>query len=162
MIDKKDVLAFYEPEVKLTAKVLKAIPEDKLDFKLNEQSADIKQLMRTFVADMLLANKFIKGEQPSDNPFEGIEDFTTVTAGIEQFESKAKELIETINSTSEEDIAQPFSMWGMNGTRASMSFSLLLDMVHHRGQLSSYLRPAGGKVPSIYGPSADDNGGMNE
>jgi uncharacterized damage-inducible protein DinB len=34
----------------------------------------------------------------------------------------------------------------------------LFDAVHHRGQLSTYLRPMGGKVPSIYGPSADDPG----
>ncbi len=32
------------------------------------------------------------------------------------------------------------------------------DMVHHRRQLSTYIRPMGGKVPSIYGPSADDPG----
>src|SRR5689334_7291005 len=31
----------------------------------------------------------------------------------------------------------------------------LFDAVHHRGQLSAYIRPMGGKVPSIYGPSAD-------
>ena len=30
-----------------------------------------------------------------------------------------------------------------------------LDAVHHRGQLTTYLRPMGGKVPSIYGPSGD-------
>jgi len=34
----------------------------------------------------------------------------------------------------------------------------LLDAVHHRGQLSVYIRPMGGKVPSIYGPSGDDMG----
>jgi len=34
----------------------------------------------------------------------------------------------------------------------------LFDIVHHRGQLSTYIRPMGGKVPSIYGPSADDAG----
>jgi uncharacterized damage-inducible protein DinB len=28
--------------------------------------------------------------------------------------------------------------------------------IHHRGQLSAYLRPMGAKVPSIYGPSADE------
>ncbi len=39
-----------------------------------------------------------------------------------------------------------------------MLFGLLFDGVHHRGQLSSYLRPMGAKVPSIYGPSADDPG----
>ena len=33
---------------------------------------------------------------------------------------------------------------------------MLLDSIHHRGQLSVYIRPAGGKVPSIYGPTADE------
>ena len=41
-----------------------------------------------------------------------------------------------------------------------MLFGFLFDAIHHRGQLSSYLRPMGAKVPSIYGPSADDPGGM--
>jgi len=35
---------------------------------------------------------------------------------------------------------------------------ILFDSIHHRGQLSAYLRPMGGKVPAIYGPSADDSG----
>ena len=39
-----------------------------------------------------------------------------------------------------------------------MLFGFLFDAIHHRGQLSSYLRPMGSKVPSIYGPSADDPG----
>jgi uncharacterized damage-inducible protein DinB len=34
----------------------------------------------------------------------------------------------------------------------------LFDAIHHRGQLSAYLRPMGGKVPAIYGPSADEEG----
>ena len=44
-------------------------------------------------------------------------------------------------------------------TIAKMAWGFLFDAVHHRGQLSTYLRPMGGKVPSIYGPSADDSGG---
>ena len=32
------------------------------------------------------------------------------------------------------------------------------DAIHHRGQLAAYLRPMGGKVPAIYGPSADSPG----
>jgi uncharacterized damage-inducible protein DinB len=35
---------------------------------------------------------------------------------------------------------------------------ILFDAIHHRGQLSAYLRPMGGKVPAIYGPSADEHG----
>lgn len=33
---------------------------------------------------------------------------------------------------------------------------ILFDSIHHRGQLAAYLRPMGGKVPSIYGPSGDE------
>ena len=39
-----------------------------------------------------------------------------------------------------------------------MVWGMLFDAIHHRGQLSTYLRPMGGKVPSIYGPTADDPG----
>ena len=37
-------------------------------------------------------------------------------------------------------------------------WGFLCDSIHHRGQLTTYLRAMGGKVPSIYGPSADDAG----
>jgi uncharacterized damage-inducible protein DinB len=43
-------------------------------------------------------------------------------------------------------------------TLGEMLWGILFDAIHHRGQLSAYLRPMGGKVPSIYGPSADDPG----
>ena len=43
-------------------------------------------------------------------------------------------------------------------TVQNMLWGFLFDMVHHRGQLSSYLRPMGGKVPAIYGPSGDEQG----
>jgi uncharacterized damage-inducible protein DinB len=43
-------------------------------------------------------------------------------------------------------------------TTANFVWGFLFDLVHHRGQLTTYLRPMGGKVPSIYGPSADDSG----
>ena len=44
--------------------------------------------------------------------------------------------------------------------RRDLSWMLLFDSLHHRGQLSTYLRPMGGKVPSIYGPSADTMAAM--
>ncbi len=43
--------------------------------------------------------------------------------------------------------------------RRDLAWMLLFDGLHHRGQLSTYLRPMGGKVPSIYGPSADSTPG---
>ena len=38
-----------------------------------------------------------------------------------------------------------------------MAWGFLHDQIHHRGQLSTYLRPMGAKVPAIYGPSADES-----
>lgn len=46
----------------------------------------------------------------------------------------------------------------MTTTRGKMAWLLLFDLVHHRGQLSTYIRPMGGLVPSIYGPSGDTTG----
>ncbi len=43
----------------------------------------------------------------------------------------------------------------LKDTVGGLLWIALFDLVHHRGQLSTYIRPMGGKVPSIYGPSAD-------
>ena len=46
----------------------------------------------------------------------------------------------------------------MTGPIGSLAWATLFDLIHHRGQLTMYIRPMGGKVPSVYGPSADDPG----
>lgn len=43
----------------------------------------------------------------------------------------------------------------LKDTVGGLLWIALFDAVHHRGQLSTYIRPMGGRVPSIYGPSAD-------
>ena len=53
----------------------------------------------------------------------------------------------------------PFTFAGqvvMKETGYDNAWGFLLDIIHHRGQLSTYLRPMGAKVPQIYGPSADE------
>jgi uncharacterized damage-inducible protein DinB len=40
--------------------------------------------------------------------------------------------------------------------KADVLWMMMMDAIHHRGQFSVYVRMAGGKVPSIYGPSADE------
>ena len=57
----------------------------------------------------------------------------------------------------EKDI--PFMFQGQEVMKASgyeNAWGFLFDLVHHRGQLSTYLRPMGSTVPAIYGPSADE------
>jgi uncharacterized damage-inducible protein DinB len=46
--------------------------------------------------------------------------------------------------------------FGRQRPAAPLAWSFLFDIVHHRGQISTYLRPMGSTVPQIYGPSADE------
>lgn len=159
MINKDDVLGLYKDELATTAKVLKAIPDDQIDFKPHDRSGSVKDLFRTFIVELIMNMDFLKGEQSADS-MSKIPEFSTVAEGITIYESKVKEFLDALEATPADDLDQPFSMWGMEGTRATIIFGMLRDLIHHRGQMSVYIRLSGGKVPSIYGPSADDNGGM--
>jgi uncharacterized damage-inducible protein DinB len=56
-----------------------------------------------------------------------------------------------------DNLATPIDFFGMFSFPAVAYAGFMCShSIHHRGQLSSYLRPMGGKVPSIYGPSADE------
>jgi uncharacterized damage-inducible protein DinB len=46
--------------------------------------------------------------------------------------------------------------FGSQRPASPMAWSFLFDIVHHRGQITTYLRPMGSTVPQIYGPSADE------
>jgi uncharacterized damage-inducible protein DinB len=59
--------------------------------------------------------------------------------------------------------ALPLARWdgaieffGKQRPAAPMAWNFLFDLIHHRGQISTYLRPMGSTVPQIYGPSADE------
>jgi hypothetical protein len=61
------------------------------------------------------------------------------------------------------DIARPAARWestldffGSQRPASRMAWSFLFDIVHHRGQITTYLRPMGSTVPQVYGPSADE------
>jgi uncharacterized damage-inducible protein DinB len=53
----------------------------------------------------------------------------------------------------------PFTFQGqevMSDTGFGTAWSFFFDIIHHRAQISTYLRPMGSTVPQIYGPSADE------
>jgi uncharacterized damage-inducible protein DinB len=59
--------------------------------------------------------------------------------------------------------ALPAALWegtldffGGQRPASPMAWSFLFDIVHHRGQITTYLRPMGSTVPQIYGPSGDE------
>ena len=82
------------------------------------------------------------------------------TSAYERNAAELEALVEKLDDAAWERKAR-FLMGGKAVWEAplgEMLWGFLFDAIHHRGQLSAYLRPMGGKVPSIYGPSGDDPG----
>ena len=52
--------------------------------------------------------------------------------------------------------AGTLEFFGRQRPASPMAWSFLFDIVHHRGQITTYLRPMGSTVPQVYGPSADE------
>ena len=159
MITKQDLLDLYTNELAISQKVLRAVPEGQLDFRPHPRSISIRDLFGSFIGGMLLNLHFVEGSQPED-AMKRIPEFDYVAEAIGSFETKSQEFISALTAASPQDIDRPFSVWGMDSTRSKMIMLMLNDLIHHRGQLSVYIRLAGGSVPSIYGPSADDKGGF--
>lgn len=155
MIDKQDVVGFYKTELKTTLKVIKAIPEGHMDYKPHEKSNSLKDILKTLIVGNVLNEKFIIGEQPA-NSMEGVPEFDSIASAAEIFERMSGEFMTKLEAAPGDDLVKPFSMWGMDGTRATLMFGMMCDMIHHRGQLSVYIRLLDGKVPSIYGPTSDE------
>jgi uncharacterized damage-inducible protein DinB len=154
----KDVfLKAYEREFETTMRVLKAYPRDKLDLTAdNLRSA--RDIVSLFVGEQAVADMAMNGNIDfSGEPTSP----STMDELIALFQGMFQKNIERVRNLSDNayNATVVFPTGPGTGARlrtADVLWLTLYDMVHHRGQLSVYLRLAGGKVPSIYGPSADE------
>ena len=77
---------------------------------------------------------------------------------LAKFDKGISQLEKDVAAISEQDWdngdAAMGEMW--KAKKYDMAWGFLFDAIHHRGQLATYLRGMGAKVPSIYGPSADE------
>jgi len=159
MTEKDMFLQTWEREYQTTVKVLKAYPIDKLDMKPAEKSKSERDLAFVFVGeqaivDMVKIGKIdFSGGMPSAP--------NTMAETLAAYEMLTKANMEKIKAMSEEEYNSTMT-WHVGPKKpaevrkADVLWITLMDMVHYRGQFSVYLRIAGGKVPSIYGPSADE------
>ena len=149
----------FQREAQTTLKLLKAFPADQADLKPSPKSRSARELAWVFVTEQGLADRALRGAldfrgtpQPVPARFEDI---------IAAFEKASSETVARVTNASEEDLNKPIQFPvgpGKMGDfrRADVLWITLQDQIHHRGQFSVYVRMAGGKVPSIYGPSADE------
>ena len=156
MDDREFFLARRKAELPAFLNVLKALPADRLDYKPHESSPSAQQLAWTVAMELQSAAEACeKGE--TSFPRDPAPDLATMIA---TFEKNHARLDEAVSRLDDAGWTQPTRL--THGGKVVMEqpvrefvWMLLFDAIHHRGQLAAYLRPMGGKVPSIYGPSAD-------
>jgi uncharacterized damage-inducible protein DinB len=145
-----------QTEAELTKKVMRAIPEDKKAYKPEEKSKNAHELAWHIATSEIW---FIDGVLAGKFSFDGAEPATPPTIGgiIEWYESNHRDRVARLNNLSAEALSTPITMIpGMEWPAVAYLNFMNLHTAHHRGQLSTYLRPMGSKVPSIYGGSADE------
>ena len=161
---KETFLQNYDREHETTMRVLRAYPKDKLDLKPSEKSNSARDLAWIFVLERGLGTKvwhdeFAKGMSGvSGKPPSAPQDWDELLSTLEKVHLDFRKLIE---SASDEELQEKVHFFVApktlgEYTRLDWIWFLLHDQIHHRGQFSVYLRMAGGKVPSIYGPTADE------
>jgi uncharacterized damage-inducible protein DinB len=159
---KEVFLQTYDQEHATTMRVLRAYPTDKLDLRPHPKSKSARELAWVFVMERALGTKvwndeFAKGVPPRTPP-PAPESWSALLDALEKAHLDFRALIE---STPEEKLRENVHFFTAPKTMGEISrmhwaWFLLHDQIHHRGQFSVYLRMADGKVPSIYGPTADE------
>ena len=140
-------------------RVLRAVPSDQADYRPHPRSTCTRDLVWLLASELHDACELIdRGKvefvpRPAPN----------VSESLAAYEKNADELGRRLAKVDD-------AAWDRNAqfvvdgsvvwetSLGDMLYGFLFDAIHHRGQLSTYLRPMGAKVPSIYGPSADDPG----
>lgn len=148
-------LANYERERNTTKSVIASIPCGQEGYQPHEKCMSALKLAfhiassEKFFLDGVTNGKFAGGgEMP-----ESIKSAADVLAW---YDSNVPPSIDAVKALSGEGISQTIDFFGMMQAQAVAYLTLMVNhSVHHRGQLSAYLRPMGAKVPGIYGPSGD-------
>ena len=155
MISKEALLKILKKETATTLKVLRAYPAAQDDFKPHERSSDVKKLASTFVFEMYLFEMYLFGDPLDRSKFQTYKP-DSVSMAASDFEKESSRVVERFEQISEDDLKKTVTFANHNFVADEFAIMMIHDQIHHRGQMTVYLRMAGGKVPSVYGPSADD------
>jgi uncharacterized damage-inducible protein DinB len=151
-------LKHWQKEGPATHKVISRVPTDSCEYRSDPKARTAREIAWLMVREEealvegLERGRFEWAEAPPPEKFGDI-----VALYERQHDALTNRLEKIAGSRWEENL--PFVFGGqevMRDTGNEMAWGFLLDQIHHRGQLSTYLRPMGAKVPSIYGPSADE------
>jgi len=151
------LIADFENEMQTTLRVMEAVPDDHLDYRPDPKSKTGLGLVRHItLEDEWLLNCIAHGEftpPPDDSDGCGI---MNPAGAIVRYKEKIPAALDRVRAMSGEQLAKVIDLFGMiQAPGVNFLAMTVKHSVHHRGQLSTYLRPMGSQVPGIYGPSAD-------
>jgi uncharacterized damage-inducible protein DinB len=147
---------WIEQESQTTRKVLAAVPDDKKNYKPSEKSMTADELAwhipssEIWFLRGIIEGQFDATGGPSEKP-------ATIADLVKWYEKNLPEQISRLKALPVDKLLKPIPFFGIMEQPAVMYLPVVTHhSVHHRGQLSAYLRPMGARVPSIYGGSADE------
>jgi uncharacterized damage-inducible protein DinB len=150
----------FDGEMETTRRVLERVPSDRLDWRPHPKSMSMKKLAG-HVAELaswgvrLQEASFEVGTRPST-------DFESVGQLLARFDENVAASREAIARKTDDELRERFTVTRGDATYFRMSKASILrrvfmnHLVHHRGQLSVYLRLNDVPLPPIYGPTADE------
>jgi len=151
-------------ESSLTKKMLEKVPLDRKDWKPHEKSMSLGKLathvaeITHWVSDIIHIDDFDFMKNFNFNP----QVASSTEELIEIFQSNLDKAIADLSSMSDDDFAKSWvvrrgeQVMFNTPKKVSIRAWAINHMIHHRGQLSVYLRLLDVPVPGMYGPSADE------
>jgi uncharacterized damage-inducible protein DinB len=146
-------------EFPATVRVLSAVTDANRDYRPDPKSRSAWELVTHIAtADVWFIDSIERGafEFDAEAAKQAEAQFRSVSEVAAFYEATLPARLDRLRNLSGEQLAQPIDFFGMmKMSRAAWIGFANNHSVHHRGQLSAYLRALGSKVPDIYGPSAD-------
>lgn len=151
--------ALWQGEFPATVRVLSAMSDTKRDYKPHDRSRTAWELATHLAtADIWFIDSITNGQFVFDaaKAKEAESTFKTVADVVAFYEATFPAKLAALRDQSGEFLAATVDFFGaMQMSRAQWIGFANNHSVHHRGQLSAYLRSMGCRVPDIYGPSGD-------
>ena len=157
--EKENFMRTWDREFQITLKVLKNYPPSRQDYKPHEKSRSAKELAWVFVVE---EKATIAGVISGQIDFSNMSSTpTNIKDVLSEFEKSHKDGMNKLKNMSEDDLNKTMrfpvaAKKMMDFRKLDVLWMVLMDQIHHRGQFSVYLRLVSAKVPSIYGPTADE------
>jgi uncharacterized damage-inducible protein DinB len=143
---------FWTDEAATTRKVIERIPEGS-DYRPDPKSRTAKQIAWQIVCEEKMIIDALESGRTEWAPPPAP---ATMKDLLEAYDKHSAETIERWKRLSDERWNGTLEFFGSQRPASPMAWSFLFDIVHHRGQITTYLRPMGSSVPQIYGPSGDE------